>query len=82
MGRTEEAVMADALAPPVRSRACLADMLWASLPQDQLDLPVDAEIRQAWGDEARRRMADVDTGKVALVPGDQVLVRLRRRLQK
>jgi putative addiction module component (TIGR02574 family) len=82
MSQTEEAVFSEALALPVQSRACLADMLWASLPEDQLDLPVDAGIGQAWAEEARRRMQEVETGEVALVPGDEVLVRLRRRLQK
>jgi putative addiction module component (TIGR02574 family) len=82
MSQTEESVFSDALALPVQSRACLADMLWASLPEDQLDLPVDAGIGQAWADEARGRMQDVETGKAVLVPGDEVLDRLRRRLQK
>jgi hypothetical protein len=82
MSRTEEAVIADALALPVQARASLADVLWASLPEDQLDLPVDAGIRQAWGEEARQRMGDVEAGNVALLPGDEVLDRLHRRMQE
>jgi putative addiction module component (TIGR02574 family) len=82
MSSAEEAVFNEALALPAQSRACLADMLWESLPEDQLDVPVDAEIGRAWVEEARRRMQEVQAGKVALVPGEDVLARLRRRLQQ
>ena len=80
MSRTEEAVFSDALSLPVQSRAQLADMLWASLPEDELDLPMDAGIRQAWAEEATRRMQEVETGSVTLIAGDEVLGRLRRRM--
>ena len=80
MSRTEEAVFSDALSLPVQSRAQLADMLWASLPEDELDLPVDAGIRLAWAEEATRRMQEVETGSVTLIAGDEVLGRLRRRM--
>jgi putative addiction module component (TIGR02574 family) len=79
---TEALVFSAALALPEQSRAQLADMLWASLPEEQLDLFVTDEVRQAWVAEARRRMRDVASGKVALLPGDEVMGRLRSRLQK
>lgn len=79
---TEELVFNAALALPEQSRAQLADMLWASLPEEQLDLFVMDEVRQAWVAEARRRMQDVASGKVALLPGDEVMGRLRSRLQE
>jgi putative addiction module component (TIGR02574 family) len=82
MSSAEEAVFHEALALPVQSRACLADMLWESLPEEQLDVSVDAEIGRAWAEEAQRRMQQVEAGKVALVPGADVLARLRRRLQQ
>lgn len=79
---TEEVVFSAALALPEQSRAQLADMLWASLPEEQLDFFVADEVRQAWVAEARRRMRDVESGNVALLPGDEVMGRLRSRLQK
>ena len=79
---TEEVVFSAALALPEQSRAQLADMLWASLPEEQLDLFVAGEVRQAWVAEARRRMRDVASGNVALLPGDEVMERLRSKLQK
>ena len=81
MSPTEKAVLSEALSLPVQSRAYLADMLWASLPEDQLDVPVDQEIHRAWADDARRRMEDVETGKVSLLPGDAVMARFRRRME-
>jgi putative addiction module component (TIGR02574 family) len=79
---TEEVVFSAALALPEQSRAHLADMLWASLPEERLDLFVTDEVRQAWAAEGRRRMRDVASGKVALLPGDEVMGRLRSRLQR
>jgi putative addiction module component (TIGR02574 family) len=79
---TEELVFNAALALPEQSRAQLADMLWASLPQEQIDLFVTDEVRQAWVAEARRRMREVASGKIALLPGDEVMGRLRSRLQE
>ena len=82
MSSTEEVVFSAALALPEQSRAQLADMLWASVPEEQLDLCVTDEVRQAWAAEARRRMRDLESGNVALLPGDEVMGRLRSRLQK
>lgn len=69
---TEEMVFSAALALPEQSRAQLADMLWTSLPEERLDLCVPEEVRQGWAEEARRRMQDVQTGNVSLLPGDEV----------
>ncbi len=82
MSSTEELVFSAALALPEQSRAQLADMLWASLPEEQLDLFLTDEVCRAWVAEARRRMRDAASGKVALLPGDEVMGRLRSRLQK
>jgi hypothetical protein len=79
---TEEVVFSAALALPEQSRAQLADMLWASLTEEQLDLFVTDEVRQAWVGERRRRMRDVASGNVALLPGDEVMGRVGSRLQK
>jgi hypothetical protein len=40
------------------------------------DIPPDIERAQL--DEARRRMTEVDSGKVTLIPGDQALAKVRR----
>jgi len=40
---------------------------------------VDPQIELAWGTEITNRIEAIDTGKVALVPADQVLQKLRNR---
>lgn len=59
------------LSPAERSH--LLDRLVASLE-------ADSEIADAWALEAERRDAEIDAGQVALVPGAEVLARLRAQL--
>ena len=82
MNQTEQTVVNAALSLSPKSRAQLADILWASLPEDQLDVPLDDEVRRAWADEAKRRLKDVDEGDVELLPGDEVMERLQAKMEK
>ena len=59
------------LAP--RERAELVEALAASL--DGIDLG------EEWEDEIRRRVEDVDSGRVKPIPGEIVLDRLEQRLR-
>ena len=65
---------AEVLKLPAAARSHLLDRLIASLG-------TDAEIEEAWAIEAERRDAEVDEGKVATVPGAEVLARLRAELR-
>jgi putative addiction module component (TIGR02574 family) len=49
---------------------------------ESLDGPAesDAEVDEAWRIEIDRRVAQVEQGEVELVPGDEVIRRVRRRL--
>lgn len=58
--------------PPLY-RAMLAEHLLNSLDA------VDPQVELAWGTEITNRIEAIDTGKVALVPADQVLQKLRNR---
>lgn len=82
MTEVEQSIFDAALSLSPQTRAQLADVLWSSLPEDQLDVPLDNEIRAAWAEEAHRRMRDVEDGKVELLPGDEVIQRLRTKLNK
>lgn len=42
----------------------------------------DPEIEKAWLDEVDRRAAEVDTGKVEMIPGEQVMEQLRKIADK
>ena len=54
-------------------RSHLLDRLVASLESD-------SEIAGAWALEAERRDAEIEAGQAALVPGEEILARLRAQL--
>jgi putative addiction module component (TIGR02574 family) len=72
---TSEEIFQDAVALPLDVRAELTERLIASLADD-----VSPEIIEAQLAEVRRRIAQVESGEVALIPGDEVLARVRRLL--
>ena len=59
------------LAPSERSRL---------LERLILSLDADAEVEDSWAREADRREAELDSGAVTAIPGDQMMDRLRARL--
>lgn len=38
----------------------------------------DPEIEKAWGDEALRRLKEIEEGKVQMIPGEQVMAEIRK----
>ena len=72
---TSEEIFRDAVALPADVRVELTERLIASLAAEVLP-----EITEAQLAEVRRRIAQVESGEVALVPGDEVLARVRRLL--
>ena len=71
---TEEIFQA-AVALPPESRVELAERLMASV-MDQLD----PEISEAHLAEVKRRIEQVRSGEVELIPGDEVFERVRKLL--
>jgi putative addiction module component (TIGR02574 family) len=65
-------IFRDALALPLEERADLADRLVESLVED-----APPEVARQQLDEVRRRIAEVESGAVALIPGDQALEQVR-----
>ncbi len=55
-------------------RAALAQRLLESLD-------VDAEIEEAWAAEVERRVADVESGAVQVIPIDEALAQIRSSLK-
>ena len=72
---TAEEVFHDAVALPPDVRAELTERLIASLVED-----ISPEITSAHLAEVRRRIAQVESGEAALIPGDEVLARVRNLL--
>jgi putative addiction module component (TIGR02574 family) len=61
-----------ALALPPEARAALATSLFESLDEE----PADQGVEAAWSEEIKRRIADIDSAKVQMIPYEEV----RRRL--
>lgn len=61
------------LAPVDRSH--LLERLIASLD-------IDPDVEEAWAHEADRREAELESGLVAAVPGQEAISRLRARLRR
>ncbi len=72
---TSEEIFREAVALPHDARAELTERLIASLAAD-----VSPEITSAQLSEVRRRIAQVESGDAALIPGDEVLAKVRRLL--
>jgi hypothetical protein len=67
----------DAMALPGKTRVELTERLVASLADD-----VPAEIQRAHIDEVRKRIAQVESGEVELIPGDEALAHVRKLLSE
>ena len=63
---TEEVsdILRKALALPPEARAAMAGSLLESLDEH----PPDAGVEAAWSDEIRRRIEEIDSGKVKPIP--------------
>lgn len=72
--RTAERWVAAALKLSDRERARLAELLIASL--DEQD-----DVGEAWADEAERRFDELRSGAVQAVPAEEVFARIRSRLR-
>ncbi len=63
------------LSLPCEDRIYLAEKLL-----ERLNGPSREEIEKLWAEEADRRIDEIESGKVELLPGDQVFADLRKRL--
>ena len=62
---------------PADERANLVERLLQSL-----NLPTEAEINRLWAEEAERRVSQLESGNVDLIPGEQVFARIRAKYQR
>jgi putative addiction module component (TIGR02574 family) len=69
-------ILKKALALPPEARAALAGSLLESLDEH----PPDPGIEAAWSEEIKRRIEEVDSGKVQMIPYEEVRRRLMARL--
>jgi putative addiction module component (TIGR02574 family) len=72
---TSEEIFREAMALPPEARAELTERLIVSLAQD-----ISPELAKLQLAEVRRRIAQVESGEVELIPGDEALTRVRTLL--
>jgi putative addiction module component (TIGR02574 family) len=76
MAKAARELESEALKLSRRQRARLAQRLISSLDQE-----VDADAERLWLPEAERRLAELRSGKVAAIPAEQVLKKVRAALR-
>jgi putative addiction module component (TIGR02574 family) len=65
----------EAVSLPVEERAFVVDSLLRTLNQP------DSEIDKKWAVEAKRRLAELRSGKVQAIPGDEVFAKVWKRFE-
>ena len=70
-------VFNEALSLPSDARMSLVEKLLTSL-----NLPTHADIDLLWAEEAERRVFQIDQGDAALISGDEVFAKIRRKYQR
>jgi putative addiction module component (TIGR02574 family) len=73
MPRKVSEIVEEARQLPYGERAELIEKLIADSAKD-----IDPKIEKAWGDEALRRLKEIEDGKVKLIPGGQVMAEIRK----
>jgi putative addiction module component (TIGR02574 family) len=69
-------IIREAATLPVEERAIVVDSLLRTLN------PPNTEIDRAWTRIARRRLADLRSGRVQPVPGDRVFAKVKERFAR
>ena len=67
-----EILEAEALQLPPAERALLVQALVASLDED-------TAVEEAWAAEVKRRLAQIESGEVRMIPGDVALAQVRAK---
>jgi putative addiction module component (TIGR02574 family) len=76
MARLAREIESQALKLSRKERARLAQRLISSLDQD-----VDADAEKLWLTEAERRLTEIKSGKVAAIPAERVMKKVRSALR-
>lgn len=69
-------IIQEAASLPVEERVMVVDSLLRTLN------PPDMEIEKEWVKVAKRRLAELRSGKVKAIPGDEVFAKIRERFEK
>ncbi len=69
-------IIQEATSLPVEERAIVVDSLLRTLN------PPDTEIEREWVKVAKHRLAELQSGRVKAIPGDEVFAKIRERFEK
>lgn len=78
---TKDDILTAALALTESERAEIAERLLRTLDGPEPTPEEQAEIDAAWVEEIERRAQEIDEGKSHLIPGDEIMRRLRAGLR-
>lgn len=73
MPRKVSEIVAEARQLPYGERTELIEQLIADAAKD-----IDPEVEKAWGDEALRRIKEIEEGKVQGIPVEQAMAEVRK----
>lgn len=65
---------------PEEQRIELANSLYESIDADEE--ASEAEVDAAWDEEIKRRLDEIDSGKVRMIPHEEVMAGLRAHIAK
>jgi len=69
-------IIQEAASLPIEERAMVVDSLLKTLN------PPDADIEEEWVKVAKKRLAELRSGHMKAVPGDEVFPKIRQRFEK
>lgn len=70
-------ILEQALALSTQERGLVIDRLIKSLD----DEPTEEGVEEAWASEIKSRVEDIESGKVEMIPGEEIERRLAERLR-
>ncbi|MBN1803130.1 MAG: addiction module protein [Candidatus Lokiarchaeota archaeon] len=77
MNELNDKLLQDALSLPSHLRTILIDKLIESL-----NVPINEEIDELWAKEAEKRVAEINSGKVKAISGEEVFKEIQSRFKK
>ncbi len=77
MTELNEKFLHEVLSLPSDLRTKLIDKLIESL-----NIPIQKEIDNIWGEESERRVSDIESGKIKSLSGENVFKEIRSRFKK
>jgi putative addiction module component (TIGR02574 family) len=72
-------LLEQALSLSVEEQEALANSLYSILDRENGE-PAEEGVEQAWSEEIKRRIDDIDSGKTKMIPYEEVRRRLAARL--